>query len=96
MSLHPGLKRLGYSVRPLRGHGKMSKLQRGFAAEKRYRRMAMFQPKLLNKQRARTPVLHSPLGVRSSEFGRFPPTRRHALTLLRGKSFTGNTLWKSA
>jgi hypothetical protein len=28
MSLHPGLKRLGYSVRPLRGHRKMSKLQR--------------------------------------------------------------------
>ena len=27
MSLHPGLKRLGYSVRPLRGHWKMSKLQ---------------------------------------------------------------------
>ena len=26
MSLHPGLKHLGYSVRPLRGHRKMSKL----------------------------------------------------------------------
>ena len=27
-SLHPGLKPLGYSVRPLRGRRKMSKLQR--------------------------------------------------------------------
>jgi hypothetical protein len=27
MSLHPGIKHLGYSVRPLRGHRKMSKLQ---------------------------------------------------------------------
>jgi hypothetical protein len=27
MSLHPGLKHLGYSVRPLRGHRKMSKHQ---------------------------------------------------------------------
>jgi hypothetical protein len=27
MSLHPGLKHLGYSVRPLRDHRKMSKLQ---------------------------------------------------------------------
>ena len=27
MSLRPGLKHLGYSVRPLRGHRKMSKLQ---------------------------------------------------------------------
>ena len=26
-SLHPGLKPLGYSVRPLRGHRQMSKLQ---------------------------------------------------------------------
>jgi hypothetical protein len=29
MALHPGLKHLGYSVRPLRGHRKMSKLQDG-------------------------------------------------------------------
>jgi hypothetical protein len=28
MSFLPGLKHLGYSVRPLRGHRKMSKLQR--------------------------------------------------------------------
>src|SRR5262245_30581858 len=27
MTLHPGLKHLGYSVRPLRGHRKMSKHQ---------------------------------------------------------------------
>ena len=27
-SLHPGLKPLGYSVRPLRGHRQMSKLQK--------------------------------------------------------------------
>jgi len=31
-SLHPGLKPLGYSVRPLRGHRQMSKLQAGASA----------------------------------------------------------------
>ena len=54
MSLHPGLKRLGYSVRPLRGHRKRSKHQRG-------------EDLLQNRAAADSgwPIFNAPVGPRS-------------------------------